>query len=1219
MDKDNRAPIFTSKDESVAYNKKYGKKTSFNFDGVSDEFLDRDSLFSEYSLEDKQKMVQKVKDLQTSGKLYKSDAGYYTDDSDMMNNDLFRYTLNKLEKAPTTIKEQDAAGTPDEITTEVVKDENGNTELEVTPGETADTPQGEPQEITLDVLQKQFGSFWDEQDDLDKARLGLLTTDIVSAIAGYIPGAHIGSAAVGALSTLGYAAADYMDEDVGFWDATGNLAMGLGLDALSLVGGKAGKTAKSVSNLAPLMTKMKPMLGTALKAYGIYGGVNAIEKTKLEELSTKGIEDWEMEDYQNAAAALQFMLSGTKAVGRSMNARVAKGNSTNINPITKEKRGLIGRGKAKVVQGAQKLQGTYSKHEQKAYNKAENVASHALEKPSNMDYQRVNSKIKEQQQLIPKTKKQWENSLDKKNKAKAVAGEKMDDLQSSINQYRHVKNVPARPQPPLAAAKAGPVVHKAPAIPQKAPEGPVSGTLGPKPRPAQQGLVRLPENVSKDARQKVQQNLVKKNKAQKKVAEASTEIDKSKKEYDKNQRTLDKRKRQKEKYDNKMKRTPKRTLKKMEAETKANISKRQKSLDIAKERQKNLEVELGKTKGKAAQEGIKKKLKKAENAVKAQTKNLNAYKKKAKSDYDKESSKKLKNVYRLPRDFTIDKVLPFMNKGASKVGGAYTGHDLRHMKNVYRAEDSRIGELKSDTGDAWERHAAWEREQQEKYLKQMKQKQQKKKYGGKLEPKKIKKFYGGGWFDRLSNYISDAFSTAHANNNTNSTFNNSRRHYGNTYNPYTQTGYKTKASASDRVLSEEDKKYLDMGKSLNLGGDGTYGKTPKDYIPAPYEEKQFLEAYKNKYGVDMTQDLLNEELLKKRVAEITGITETDAEKEAELVKKASQIKEDTFREYEEGIQSDLDLLHESTGGDVDMNNLESGLEDITAFEEEEEGDPIELIKLDPLKGRRNKTTFSDVASNLGSVFNPSDIYNLTRLMKKPKSYTAYSTPMQAVGLNQEVVSSMPGMQEMKDQVSKPTYNVKSSDLATKATLEKRNQDATNQSLNQLNLQNAQYTDASKQRNQQVQQKNKANSQQIANINAQAATQTAMQNAQMQAQQDMLLEARKDKILGSLGNRSQLFGQQMASDRAENKYLDVKDNYNNYQDFIQDTYQGYLDSGEFDNFKTDAEKKAEILKVQDKVYSDLYGYDPANFANDIKDTGRLFSKRNRLVKRNPYYY
>lgn len=128
-----------------------------------------------------------------------------------------------------------------------------NIEQSKTP-KTAKTPTGKSMPISRKEqrLQEAIGGEFSTQES---ARLALSLIDLGSAVLGVVPGASALSTATGVASSLGTAVADYTDDNVSFWDATGNLAMNLGLDAVSLVPGlkalKVGKTIKFIGSVLP--------------------------------------------------------------------------------------------------------------------------------------------------------------------------------------------------------------------------------------------------------------------------------------------------------------------------------------------------------------------------------------------------------------------------------------------------------------------------------------------------------------------------------------------------------------------------------------------------------------------------------------------------------------------------------------------------------------------------------------------------------------------------------------------------------------------------------------------------------------------------------------------------------------------------------------------------------------------------------------------------------
>lgn len=119
---------------------------------------------------------------------------------------------------------------------------------------TAKTPTGKSMPISRKEqrLQEAIGGEFSTQES---ARLALSLIDLGSAVLGVVPGASALSTATGVASSLGTAVADYTDDNVSFWDATGNLVTNLGLDAVSLVPGlkalKVGKTIKFIGSVLP--------------------------------------------------------------------------------------------------------------------------------------------------------------------------------------------------------------------------------------------------------------------------------------------------------------------------------------------------------------------------------------------------------------------------------------------------------------------------------------------------------------------------------------------------------------------------------------------------------------------------------------------------------------------------------------------------------------------------------------------------------------------------------------------------------------------------------------------------------------------------------------------------------------------------------------------------------------------------------------------------------
>ena len=100
--------------------------------------------------------------------------------------------------------------------------------------------------------------------DTDKLKLKAALVDLAGTGLGFIPGMNIASAVTGAGASFTNFAADLDD---GFhWGDVGNLAMNLGMDALSLI--PVGKSAKTLRALGTI-SKSAPLIMTSLNAMGL--------------------------------------------------------------------------------------------------------------------------------------------------------------------------------------------------------------------------------------------------------------------------------------------------------------------------------------------------------------------------------------------------------------------------------------------------------------------------------------------------------------------------------------------------------------------------------------------------------------------------------------------------------------------------------------------------------------------------------------------------------------------------------------------------------------------------------------------------------------------------------------------------------------------------------------------------------------------------------------
>lgn len=162
-----------------------------------------------------------------------------------------------------------------------------------------------------------------ELDTNDYIRLGAAMTDVLSAAAAFVPGAHLASAGVGVGSTLAHAVADFSDEDVGFLDALGTATVNLGMDAVSLLPygklAKAGKALKVIANYAP-------HIFGAIQTYNLISDPD-LQKSMgvtLHKINSMDISKLNTQDFNNIAYLARTFL-GTKGAYKQIKSKIGKG------------------------------------------------------------------------------------------------------------------------------------------------------------------------------------------------------------------------------------------------------------------------------------------------------------------------------------------------------------------------------------------------------------------------------------------------------------------------------------------------------------------------------------------------------------------------------------------------------------------------------------------------------------------------------------------------------------------------------------------------------------------------------------------------------------------------------------------------------------------------------------------------------------------------------
>ena len=152
--------------------------------------------------------------------------------------------------------------------------------------------------------------------DADKMKLKAALVDLAGTGLGFIPGMNIASAVTGVGASAMNAYADLQD---GFhWGDVGNLAMNLGMDALSLI--PVGKSAKALKALGTI-SKSAPLIMTSLNAIGLADpDLRASYEQTLKKVknirSIDAIKSLNTGDIQNINAMLGLVL-GTKNLAKS--------------------------------------------------------------------------------------------------------------------------------------------------------------------------------------------------------------------------------------------------------------------------------------------------------------------------------------------------------------------------------------------------------------------------------------------------------------------------------------------------------------------------------------------------------------------------------------------------------------------------------------------------------------------------------------------------------------------------------------------------------------------------------------------------------------------------------------------------------------------------------------------------------------------------------------
>lgn len=164
------------------------------------------------------------------------------------------------------------------------------------------------QAVSIKELDKSTRSNGSVLKDSDKVRLGAAFADLLSAGLGFVPGANIASAGIGAASSITEFGADAASDGVQ-WGDLGRLGMNLGMDALSLI--PVGKTLKASSALGKI-AKSIPLMMTLVNASSAVDPKVRGEYVKtLSKIKHAKFGDLDTGDFKNLTAIASLVL-GTR-------------------------------------------------------------------------------------------------------------------------------------------------------------------------------------------------------------------------------------------------------------------------------------------------------------------------------------------------------------------------------------------------------------------------------------------------------------------------------------------------------------------------------------------------------------------------------------------------------------------------------------------------------------------------------------------------------------------------------------------------------------------------------------------------------------------------------------------------------------------------------------------------------------------------------------------
>ena len=175
----------------------------------------------------------------------------------------------------------------------------------------------------------------------DRVKMGAAMADLLSAGLGFVPGANIASAGIGAASSLAEFGADASDGLE--WGDVGNLALNLGMEAVSLIPAmKSIKAAKAMSKLA----KFVPLIATAIGASSLFNDQERESLTSsLKKVTSGNIKDLSTDDFKNLATISRVVLGGKNFLKSQDGKIMSRLRGTKRAPSTKQEISVVVKGR----------------------------------------------------------------------------------------------------------------------------------------------------------------------------------------------------------------------------------------------------------------------------------------------------------------------------------------------------------------------------------------------------------------------------------------------------------------------------------------------------------------------------------------------------------------------------------------------------------------------------------------------------------------------------------------------------------------------------------------------------------------------------------------------------------------------------------------------------------------------------------------------------------